>query len=124
MAIGWPSAERYLEVRATPGHTDGCVTYVTRRPQHGVHRRLSADPRRRPLRFPAGQCQHAVPLDHRADLQLPDSCLIFPGHDYSGRTMSSVGEEQRTIRASAAQADERDFVSFMESLNLPPSQAD
>ena len=21
--------ERYLEVRATPGHTDGCVTYVT-----------------------------------------------------------------------------------------------
>ena len=33
---------------------------------------------------------------------LPDDCLIFPGHDYSGRTLSSVGEERRTIRASAA----------------------
>ncbi|MGZ9262897.1 MAG: MBL fold metallo-hydrolase, partial [Candidatus Binatia bacterium] len=26
--------ERYLEVRATPGHTDGCVTYVT--DDHGM----------------------------------------------------------------------------------------
>ena len=63
-----------------------------RRPPHGVHRRLSADPRRRPLRFPARQRQHALPLHHRADLQsagrLPDfswARLQWPHHVFGRR---------------------------------------
>ncbi|MES2089828.1 MAG: rhodanese-like domain-containing protein, partial [Pseudomonadota bacterium] len=50
---------------------------------------------------------------------LPDDCLIFPGHDYNGRTMSSVGEERVHNPRIGGQADERDFVGFMENLHLP-----
>ena len=56
---------------------------------------------------------------------LPDECLIYPAHDYAGRTISSVGEERAHNPRIGGQADERDFVGFMENLNLPhPKQMD
>jgi rhodanese-related sulfurtransferase len=50
---------------------------------------------------------------------LPDDCLVCPAHDYSGRTLSSVGEERAHNPRIGGHADERDFVGFMENLNLP-----
>jgi sulfur dioxygenase len=32
---------------------------------------------------------------HEKIFTLPDETLIYPGHDYKGRTSSSVGEEKR-----------------------------
>lgn len=111
--------QRHLEVRATPGHTDGCISY------------LSDDHR---LAFTgdcllirgAGRCDfqqgHAGTLYHSITEQLfslPDDCLVLPAHDYSGRTMSSVGEERAYNPRIGGHADERDFVGFMENLNLP-----
>jgi sulfur dioxygenase len=56
---------------------------------------------------------------------LPNDCLIYPAHDYAGRTVSSVGEERAHNPRIGGQADERDFVGFMENLNLPhPKQMD
>jgi rhodanese-related sulfurtransferase len=56
---------------------------------------------------------------------LPDACLLFPGHDYSGRTVSSVAEEKAHNPRVGGAADERDFVGLMENLNLPhPKQID
>ena len=110
---------RYLEVRATPGHTDGCVTYVT--DDRGMV--FTGDCL---LIRGAGRCdfQHgnARRMYHSITEQifsLPDECLVFPGHDYSGRTMSSVGEERRHNPRIGGRADERDFVGFMENLHLP-----
>ena len=51
--------------------------------------------------------------------RLPDECLICPAHDYAGRTISSVGEERAHNPRIGGKADERDFVGFMENLNLP-----
>ena len=52
-------------------------------------------------------------------------CLLFPGHDYSGRTVSSVAEERAYNPRIGGAADERDFVGLMENLNLPhPKQID
>ena len=59
---------RHLEVRATPGHTDGCLTLVLDDQEHGLHRRRAADPRGGPLRLPARQCPRPVSLDHPGDL--------------------------------------------------------
>ena len=117
--------ERYLEVRATPGHTDGCVTYVT--DDHRVA--FTGDCL---LIRGAGRCDfqqgNASALYRSITEQifsLPDDSLIFPGHDYSGRTMSSVGEERAHNPRIGGHADERDFVGFMENLNLPhPKQID
>ncbi|MEA5392662.1 hypothetical protein VB738_15465 [Cyanobium gracile UHCC 0139] len=57
---------RLLEVRATPGHTDGCLSVVLDDPQRGLHRRCPAGAGLRPLRLSAGGCRHPLPLDHRA----------------------------------------------------------
>ncbi len=117
--------ERYLEVRATPGHTNGCVTYVS------DDRRMAFTGDCLLIRG-AGRCDfqqgNARALYRSITEQifsLPDDCLIFPGHDYCGRTMSSVGEERAHNPRIGGQADERDFVGFMENLNLPhPKQMD
>jgi rhodanese-related sulfurtransferase len=56
---------------------------------------------------------------------LPDACLLFPAHDYSGRTVSSVAEEKSYNPRIGGAADERDFVGLMENLGLPhPKQID
>lgn len=111
--------KRHLEVRATPGHTDGCVTYVT-----DDHRMAFTGDCL--LIRGAGRCDfqqgNASTLYRSITEQifaLPDDALIFPGHDYSGRTMSSVGEEHGHNPRIGGHADERDFVGFMENLNLP-----
>jgi rhodanese-related sulfurtransferase len=80
----------------------------------------------------AGRCdfqQGSAHLLYRSITQqifgLPDACLVLPGHDYSGRTMSSVAEEKAYNPRIGGGADERDFVGFMENLNLPhPKQID
>lgn len=110
---------RHLEVRATPGHTEGCLSYV------GDDRRLAFTGDCLLIRG-AGRCdfqQGNARILFRSITEqlftLPGDCLILPGHDYSGRTVSSVGEERAYNPRIGGQADERDFVGFMENLNLP-----
>lgn len=109
----------HLDVRATPGHTEGCLTYVS------GDRRMAFTGDCLLIRG-AGRCDfqqgHAGTLYRSIKQQifsLPDDCLVFPGHDYSGRTMSCVGEERVHNPRIGGQADERDFVGFMENLHLP-----
>jgi len=114
-----PFGKRHLDVRATPGHTDGCLTYV----DDGRRMAFTGDCL---LIRGAGRCDfqqgHAGMLYRSITQQifsLPDDCLVFPAHDYSGRTMSCVGEERAHNPRIGGQADERDFVGFMENLHLP-----
>jgi sulfur dioxygenase len=111
--------ERALEVRATPGHTDGCLTFVT-------HDRRMAFTGDCLLIRGAGRCdfqQGNARTLYRSITQqiftLPDDCLVLPAHDYNGRTVSSVGEEKAYNPRIGGAADERDFVGFMENLHLP-----
>jgi sulfur dioxygenase len=110
---------RHLEVRATPGHTDGCLTFVT--DDHSLA--FTGDCL---LIRAAGRCDfqqgNASRLFHSITGQifsLPDDCLIYPGHDYSGRTATSVGEEKVHNPRIGGQADEQDFVGYMQNINLP-----
>ncbi len=49
---------------------------------------------------------------------LPDSCKVFPAHDYKGLPHSTVGEERRlNPRLTRSQAE---FEAIMGGLNLPP----
>lgn len=50
---------------------------------------------------------------------LPDDCLIYPGHDYFGRTVSTVAEEKQFNPRIGGEAREEDFVGYMENLGLP-----
>lgn len=53
--------------------------------------------------------------------QLPDSTRVWPGHDYKGHTVSSIGEEKR-LNPRFADRDRQGFVEFMQGLDLPDPQ--
>ncbi|MCS7292567.1 MAG: MBL fold metallo-hydrolase [Gloeomargarita sp. SKYBB_i_bin120] len=49
---------------------------------------------------------------------LPEETLVYPGHDYRGHTVSTIGEEKRwNSRLAGKSRDE--FIALMNSLNLP-----
>ena len=110
---------RHLEVRATPGHTNGCLTFVLDD---------------RSMAF-TGDCllirgcgrtdfqQGSPRLLYRSVrdqiLSLPAQCLLYPGHDYRGLTASSVAEERRFNPRLGGDVDEGDFTGYMNNLGLP-----
>ncbi|ETN93356.1 Beta-lactamase hydrolase-like protein [Gammaproteobacteria bacterium MOLA455] len=51
-------------------------------------------------------------------LKLPDSCSVYPGHDYKGWTMSTIGEEKRN-NPRLQISSQADYVDLMDSLDLP-----
>ena len=116
---------RHLEVRATPGHTDGCLSFVL--DDQGMA--FTGDAL---LIRGAGRCDfqqgNAATLYRSISEQLfslPAACLVYPGHDYSGRTVSTIGEERAHNPRIGGQASLRDFTGFMDNLNLPhPRQID
>ncbi|THU59443.1 hypothetical protein C4D60_Mb07t02200 [Musa balbisiana] len=95
-------------VRATPGHTQGCVTYVTGNGPDQPYPRMAF----------TGDAL----LIHgcgRTDFQiftLPKETLIYPAHDYKGFTVSTVGEEM--LYNPRLTKDEEAFKSIMENLKL------
>ena len=55
---------------------------------------------------------------------LPDATVVWPGHDYQGRTQSTIGIE-RASNARVAGKSMAEFVAIMASLNLPrPARMD
>ena len=116
---------RALEARATPGHTNGCMTYV-------LDDRSMAFTGDAVLIRGCGRTDfqqgsaHALYRSVREQVfSLPDTCLLYPAHDYSGLTASSVGEERLFNPRLGGQILEEDFVGYMENLGLAhPKQMD
>lgn len=107
-----------LEVRETPGHTNGCLTYVTG--DHAMAFTGDALLIRGSGRtdFQQGDARALYRSVHEKIFSLPDSTLIYPGHDYKGRTASSVGEEKRLNPRLGADKSEDEFVDIMAKLQL------
>ena len=107
-----------LEVRATPGHTAGCLSFVSadrRSVFTGDALLVRAAGRTDFQQGSASQLFHSI---HRELFSLPADCLVYPGHDYEGRTSSTIGEERRFNARLGGEATERDFVGYMENLGL------
>jgi glyoxylase-like metal-dependent hydrolase (beta-lactamase superfamily II)/rhodanese-related sulfurtransferase len=110
---------RALEVRSTPGHTDGCVSYVL--DDHSLA--FTGDAL---LVRGCGRCDFQQGDAHtlwtsitEQIFSLPDGCLLYPGHDYTGRTVTSVAEEKAFNARLGGGATERDFVGHMQNMKLP-----
>jgi len=114
-----------LVVRSTPGHTNGCLTYVTK----DLSMAFTGDAL---LIRSAGRTDfqqgdaHALYRSITARIfTLPDDCLLYPGHDYAGRTVTTVGEEKCWNPRIGGEASETDFTGYMQNLDLPhPKQID
>jgi sulfur dioxygenase len=55
---------------------------------------------------------------HSQLFKLPDSTLVYPAHDYKGRTASSIAEEKAHNPRLTKSREE--FVTVMDNLGLPP----
>ncbi|WP_072621255.1 MBL fold metallo-hydrolase [Spirulina major] len=49
---------------------------------------------------------------------LPDHVLVYPGHDYRGQTVSTIGEEKQHNPRLAGQSRDQ-FITLMSGLDLP-----
>src|SRR5579862_1596631 len=110
--------ERFLEVRATPGHTDTCLTYVL--DDHsmaftGDCLLIRGCGRTDFQSGSAGQLYRSV---HDQIFSLPSTCLLYPGHDYRGATVTSVAEETRFNPRLGGALSDSDFIGAMKNLNL------
>jgi glyoxylase-like metal-dependent hydrolase (beta-lactamase superfamily II)/rhodanese-related sulfurtransferase len=117
--------KRALEVRATPGHTGGCVTYVL--DGHGMAFTGDALLIRGCGRtdFQEGSPNKLFRSVRDKVFSLPDACLLYPAHDYRGLTCSSVAEERMYNPRLAETIGEGDFVGYMNHLGLAhPKQMD
>jgi rhodanese-related sulfurtransferase len=55
---------------------------------------------------------------HEQIFTLPDSCLLYPAHDYRGLTVTSVREERRFNPRLGGEIGEGDFTGYMKNLRL------
>ena len=114
-----------LEVRATPGHTDGCLSFVTadRRMLFSGDALLVRGAGR--TDFQNGDAERLFHSIRERLFTLPDDCAVYPAHDYDGRTSSTILEERRFNPRIGGDARQEDFVGYMHNLVLPhPKQLD
>ncbi|XP_062206443.1 persulfide dioxygenase ETHE1 homolog, mitochondrial-like [Phragmites australis] len=112
----------FLEVRATPGHTAGCVTYVTGDTDDQPSPRMAFTGDALLIRacgrtdFQGGSSDQLYQSVHSQIFTLPKDTLLYPGHDYKGFTVSTVEEE--VAYNPRLTKDKETFKSIMENLNL------
>jgi sulfur dioxygenase len=112
-------------VRETPGHTSGCVTYVLDDETMAFTGDAVLIRGCGRTDFQEGDARALYHSVHEKVFSLPDSTLIFPAHDYKGRTATSVAEEKMHNPRLSADRSEEEFVAIMDGLKLPyPKQID
>jgi len=117
--------DHHLEVRETPGHTAGCVSYVL--DDHSAVFTGDALFVRGCGRtdFQGGSAQTLYRSVHAQLFTLPDATKVYPGHDYNGQTVSTIGEERAHNPRLGGGRDEMAFVAIMAALDLsPPAHID
>ena len=112
-----------IEVRYTPGHTNGCVSYyVGDRIFTGDALLIDGCGRTDFQQGNAGQLYDSI---HSKIFSLPEDTLIYPGHDYNGKTVSTVGHEKRENKRLGGETSRTEFINIMANLKLAyPKQID
>ena len=116
LAIG----ELTLTVLHTPGHTDDSYSFILRDNQTtyaltGDTLLIGSTGRTDFQNGSAVEQYHSI---HNHLLNLPEDTLVYPAHDYNGRTVSTIGEEiannpRLQIKDAAA------YTVLMNNLDLP-----
>ncbi len=107
----------------TPGHTAGSMCFVW---QHGSTRHVFTGDTLLingcgRTDFQSGSPEALYQSLTQVLFALPDDTTVWPGHDYQGRTHSSIGAEKQN-NARVAGKSLAEFVSVMNNLNLPKPQ--
>src|SRR5438105_6622802 len=109
---------RRLMVRATPGHTSGCVTYVLDDRSMAFTGDCLMIRGAGRTDFQEGDTAAMYRSIHEQIFTLPDEALLYPAHDYRGLTVTSVAEERRFNPRIGGEISLGDFTGYMKNLRL------
>jgi len=123
LEIGDKNDPLKIQCHSTPGHTDGCMTFVWPDGSSvftGDCLLIRGCGR---TDFQQGSADKMYTSVYKHIFSLPDHYIVYPGHDYTGQTSSTVGEEKRfNTRLTKPRED---FVRIMKELKLAyPHQID
>ena len=109
---------RRLLVRATPGHTSGCVTYVLDDSSMAFTGDCLLIRGSGRTDFQDGDPAAMYRSVREQIFALPADCLLYPAHDYRGLTVTSVAEERRFNPRLGGDIAMGDFTGYMKNLRL------
>ncbi|MDD4913415.1 MAG: MBL fold metallo-hydrolase [Methylococcales bacterium] len=105
-----------IEARHTPGHTNGCVSYVMAdRVFTGDALLIGGSGRTDFQQGNPGQLYDSIT---GRLFTLPADTLVYPGHDYNGNTVSTIRQEMASNRRLGRGRSREDFVAMMQALKL------
>jgi glyoxylase-like metal-dependent hydrolase (beta-lactamase superfamily II) len=105
-----------LHALHTPGHTAGSMSYLWRGNVFTGDALLIDGCGR--TDFQGGDAGTLYDAIHGRLFTLPDITRVYPGHDYRGNAVSTIGWEKRH-NARLANRGRAEFVELMANLNLP-----
>ena len=105
-----------LKALHTPGHTSGSMSFVWRGHVFTGDTLLIGGCGR--ADFQSGSAEDLYRSITRVLFSLPDDTTVWPGHDYHGRTQSTIGKE-KTDNARISGKTMEQFVAIMHALDLP-----
>jgi len=111
----------HLMPLATPGHTRGHLCYRLERgplPMVFTGDTLLIDGCGR-TDFQGGDAATLYRSIHDKLFSLPDDTLVYPGHDYQGRRVSSIAQERQRNPRLGGGKPLAEFVALMAGLGLP-----
>jgi glyoxylase-like metal-dependent hydrolase (beta-lactamase superfamily II)/rhodanese-related sulfurtransferase len=110
--------QRSLEARPTPGHTNGCMSFVLDDKSMvftGDALLIRGAGR---TDFQQGNAKKLYESVINELFTLPDECSVYPAHDYRGQMSSSIYEEKRFNPRLGGDRNESDFEGYMKNLGL------
>ena len=109
---------RFIQVRATPGHTVGCLSYVADDQSFVLTGDTMLIQGCGRTDFQGGSAEDLYDSVHNKLFTLPETTVVYPAHDYKGRTESSIGDEIKNNPRLGGGKTKDDFVDIMANLNL------
>ena len=114
--------KQQLRALHTPGHTSGSMSFLWQDQVFTGDTLLINGCGR--TDFQSGSAELMYHSLTEILFALPDATVVWPGHDYQGRTQSTIGIE-RASNARVAGKSMAEFVAIMAALNLPkPARLD
>ena len=106
-----------IKAISTPGHTDACTSFYTEGRLFTGDTLLIRSCGR--TDFQEGDPSKLFESITKKLFLFPEKTLVYPGHDYLGRTVSSIGEEKKFNSRINSKQTLKDFVKIMNNLDLP-----
>lgn len=106
-----------IKVLHTPGHTSGCVSYlIGDRVFTGDALLINGCGR---TDFQQGDAGTLFDSITKKLFTLPLDTLVYPGHDYNGKTVSTIRQEIDSNARLGGGRTKAEFISIMHNLGLP-----